>query len=211
MWPRTNTLSLPRVINFKFPLQPRQKYYIAQQEELEKLIISPILTTSFIHFLFKGWEDVLFHLESERVHPWKRTQIRPQSQHLSRSQVSLSEILQKKETGKTVTPRHAGQWCTALQPRSQGRLTSLGLGWYWSSCLAETNTSSLQFIVMPSIVPYNFKSIVEYMHLTQALAKRTANSTGQTKNLTCTGKYSTMPRSIKGCFTMQTSCERNEH
>ena len=28
------TLSLPRVINFKFPLQPRQKYYITQYEEL---------------------------------------------------------------------------------------------------------------------------------------------------------------------------------
>ena len=29
------THSLPRVINFKFPLQPHQKYYIAQYEELE--------------------------------------------------------------------------------------------------------------------------------------------------------------------------------
>ena len=28
------TSSLPRVINFKFPLQPHQKYYITQYEEL---------------------------------------------------------------------------------------------------------------------------------------------------------------------------------
>ena len=28
------TLSLPRVINLKFPLQPHQKYYTAQYEEL---------------------------------------------------------------------------------------------------------------------------------------------------------------------------------
>ena len=28
------TLSLPRVINVKFPLQPHQKYYITQYEEL---------------------------------------------------------------------------------------------------------------------------------------------------------------------------------
>ena len=28
------TLSLPRVINFKFPLQPHQKYYTTQYEEL---------------------------------------------------------------------------------------------------------------------------------------------------------------------------------
>ena len=28
------TLSLPRVINFKFPLQPHQEYYITQYEEL---------------------------------------------------------------------------------------------------------------------------------------------------------------------------------
>ena len=29
----TLTLSLPRVINLKFPLQPHQKYYITQYEE----------------------------------------------------------------------------------------------------------------------------------------------------------------------------------
>ena len=28
------TLSLPKMINFKFPLQPHQKYYITQDEEL---------------------------------------------------------------------------------------------------------------------------------------------------------------------------------
>ena len=29
------TVSLPRVINFKLPLQPHQKYYITQYEELD--------------------------------------------------------------------------------------------------------------------------------------------------------------------------------
>ena len=32
-----------------------------------KMIILPILTTSFIHFSLKGWENVLFDLGSERV------------------------------------------------------------------------------------------------------------------------------------------------
>ena len=31
---RDLTLSLPRVINFKFPLQPHQKYYITHYGEL---------------------------------------------------------------------------------------------------------------------------------------------------------------------------------
>ena len=33
-WTARLTLSLPRVINVKFPLQPHQKYYITQYEEL---------------------------------------------------------------------------------------------------------------------------------------------------------------------------------
>ena len=33
-WFQVGTLSLPRVINFKFPLQPHQKYDITQYEEL---------------------------------------------------------------------------------------------------------------------------------------------------------------------------------
>ena len=33
-WPKEGfTLSLPRVINFKFPLQPNLKYYCTQHEE----------------------------------------------------------------------------------------------------------------------------------------------------------------------------------
>ena len=32
-----------------------------------KMIMLPILTTTLIHFLFKGWENVLFELGSERV------------------------------------------------------------------------------------------------------------------------------------------------
>ena len=49
--------SLPRVINVKFPLQPHQKYYITQYEELFiallrwKMIILPIFTTSLMCFL----------------------------------------------------------------------------------------------------------------------------------------------------------------
>ena len=65
---RILTLSLPRVINFKFLLQPHQKYYITQCEELGfswlilrwKMIVLPILTTSLIHFSWKCWENVLF-------------------------------------------------------------------------------------------------------------------------------------------------------
>ena len=54
--------SLPRVTNFKFPLQPNWKYYITQYEELRlssltvlrwEIIILPILTTSLIHLSLK--------------------------------------------------------------------------------------------------------------------------------------------------------------
>ena len=61
------TLSLPRVINFKFPLQPQQKFMSHSMESLAfnslprcKLVILPILTTSFIHFSLQGWENVIF-------------------------------------------------------------------------------------------------------------------------------------------------------
>ena len=56
------TLSLPRVINFKIPLQPQQKY-ITQYEEIGfswllrwKKIILPILNKSLIRFSLEGWE-----------------------------------------------------------------------------------------------------------------------------------------------------------
>ena len=72
--PPSWTLSLPRVTNIKFLLQPHQKYYITQYEELGfhcllrwKMIILPILTTSLIYFPSNGWENVLFELGSERV------------------------------------------------------------------------------------------------------------------------------------------------
>ena len=57
------------MINFKFPLQPHQKYYIAQHGEigLSKLYSDdiwyyPTLTTSL-----KRWENVLSLLGGERV------------------------------------------------------------------------------------------------------------------------------------------------
>ena len=66
------TLSLPRVINIRFPLQPHQQYNITQYEERgfssltqrEDDYILPILTTSLIHFSLKGWPNVLFELGS---------------------------------------------------------------------------------------------------------------------------------------------------
>ena len=63
------TLPLARVINFKFPLQPHQKYYVTQYEAHSmkklafhsllrwKLIMLPILTTSRLHLSLKGWEN----------------------------------------------------------------------------------------------------------------------------------------------------------
>ena len=59
----------------KIPLQPHQKYCIIQcRENLAfhsllrwKMIILPILTTSLTLFLFRGWENVLFELGSNRV------------------------------------------------------------------------------------------------------------------------------------------------
>ena len=64
------SLSLPRVINVKFPLQPHQKYHTHSMKELTfhsllrwKMIFLPVLTTSFIHVAFKGWENnVIFFI-----------------------------------------------------------------------------------------------------------------------------------------------------
>ena len=71
---RSLVLSLARVINAKFPLQPLHKYYITHYEELgfshsslrwkiDYAINSHYLT----YFSLKGWENVLFELGSESV------------------------------------------------------------------------------------------------------------------------------------------------
>ena len=59
-----------------FPLQPQQKYYITQYEELGfhcllrwKIIILPILTSSLLHSLYEGWEK--FEIDHSRE--WKDT------------------------------------------------------------------------------------------------------------------------------------------
>ena len=62
---RPSTLSLPRAINFKFPLHCSLTRNILRW----KMIMLPILTTSFIHFSLEGWENVLFELGSDRVNP----------------------------------------------------------------------------------------------------------------------------------------------
>ena len=57
-----STLSLPRVINFKFPLQPRQEHCITQYGELGFSSLTqikddytiPTPTTSLIYFSLKG-------------------------------------------------------------------------------------------------------------------------------------------------------------
>ena len=58
----TLTLSLPWVINFKFPLQSHQKYYISHYEEPEewKMIILPILTASPYTCLFPRLGECIF-------------------------------------------------------------------------------------------------------------------------------------------------------
>ena len=64
------TLSLPRVINFKFPLQHHQKYYITHSMK-NLAFITHIYSDGrwvyyefspphLIHFSFKGWENVQF-------------------------------------------------------------------------------------------------------------------------------------------------------
>ena len=69
------TLSLPRVINVKFLLQPHQKYYITQYEELgfSKLTrMKDDYTTkshnlTYTFFSLKGWENELFELGSTQT------------------------------------------------------------------------------------------------------------------------------------------------
>ena len=62
-------LSLPRVINFKFPLQPHQNYYTTQYEELGFSYLTQMkddyATNS--HHLTHAWKNVLFELGNERV------------------------------------------------------------------------------------------------------------------------------------------------
>ena len=52
-----------RVINFKFPLQPYQEYYITLENlafhSLQKIIL-PILTTSLIYFSFRRLGECTF-------------------------------------------------------------------------------------------------------------------------------------------------------
>ena len=74
-------LSLPRVINFKFLLQPHQKFHITQHEKLgfhsllrRKMIILPILTTSLIYFSLKGWENEFMNLgKGKALQTWMST------------------------------------------------------------------------------------------------------------------------------------------
>ena len=67
--------SFPRVINFKFSLQPDHKCHTTSMKTLAfysfilrwKMIIAPILTTSLIHYFLKGWGNILFEFRSVRV------------------------------------------------------------------------------------------------------------------------------------------------
>ena len=68
------TLSLLRVIHFKFPLQPQQKcfylYYITQYDEPGFSLTKYDHTTNshyFTYFSLKCWENVLSELRSKRV------------------------------------------------------------------------------------------------------------------------------------------------
>ena len=65
------TLSLPRVINYQFylqPITPRTCDEFGFPSLMRwKMIIPPILTTSLTHFSSKRWENVLFELGSKRV------------------------------------------------------------------------------------------------------------------------------------------------
>ena len=70
-------LSLPKVSNFKFPLQPHPKITSHGMKNLAfhsllrwKMIVIPIIRTSLIHFSIKGWENVLFELSRFRAR-WK--------------------------------------------------------------------------------------------------------------------------------------------
>ena len=62
------TLSLPRVVNFKFPLQPNQKYYITQYGELDFSWVTDKIWLYIYQFLLphtflvKCWENELFEL-----------------------------------------------------------------------------------------------------------------------------------------------------
>ena len=54
-----------------FPCSPPEILYITQYKW--KIIILPILTTSFIHFSLQSWENVLFELGNEGVNCLTKT------------------------------------------------------------------------------------------------------------------------------------------
>ena len=68
--PTSLILSLSRVINVKFPLQPHQKYNITQYGQLTQMKDNYTYQFSLHHlyiFSLKGWENVGFELGNERV------------------------------------------------------------------------------------------------------------------------------------------------
>ena len=68
VWLDVLTLSLPRVINFKFHRTVwRTWLFVAYSDEIWLYTVLPILTSSRIHFSWKCWENVLFELGSERL------------------------------------------------------------------------------------------------------------------------------------------------
>ena len=63
------TISLPRLINFKFPLQPHHKNLGIHSLPRWKMIILPILTASLFSPVWKGWKNTLFELGGDRAKP----------------------------------------------------------------------------------------------------------------------------------------------
>ena len=63
---RGPTLSLPRVINFKFLLQPHQKYYITEKRTWlfvaysDERLLCCQFSLPHLRFSLKGWENILF-------------------------------------------------------------------------------------------------------------------------------------------------------
>ena len=110
-WRCRLTLSLPRVIYFKFLLQPHQKYYITHYEELgfsylpRWKIILPILTTSLIGILFKRLGECTLELGSETLTYWWRA-----------ASVCMKNTKQPNKDGIKVT-RFNVCCCLACQPR----------------------------------------------------------------------------------------------
>ena len=93
------TLSLPRVINFKLPLQPHQDnitqyWFLTVSLRWKNMIILPILSTSLTRFFLKDRENVFWNSQGMKGlgRRWLEIRTTKSSHHALRGNTSATDI-----------------------------------------------------------------------------------------------------------------------